>query len=43
VGQTLCVELRRDLVVQQFTPFAEMVADDDKVARFAELLLRTLV
>jgi hypothetical protein len=42
VGQTLCVELRRDLVVQAFTPFAEMVADDDKVARFAELLLRTL-
>lgn len=36
--QCLCLELRRDLLVQQFTPFAEMTADDDKVARLGGLL-----
>lgn len=34
-GRLLCFEARRDLVVQQWTPFAEMQADDDKVARMA--------
>lgn len=37
-AQCLCLELRRDLLVQQFTPFAEMTADDGKVARFGGLL-----
>lgn len=36
--QTLCLELRRDLLVKRFTPFAEMEADDDKCARLAGLL-----
>ena len=37
-GATLCLELRRDLLVREFTPFAEMVADPAKVARAAEAL-----
>jgi hypothetical protein len=41
-GQTVLIELRRDLLVQRFTPFAEMVGDDVKVARLAGLLARGL-
>lgn len=36
--QTLCLELRRDLLVKKFTPFQEMDVDDDKVARAAAVL-----
>ena len=42
IGQTLCVELRRDLVVEEFTPFAEMRTSDVAAERFAALLLRSL-
>lgn len=31
-GQTLCLEIRRDLIVERFTPFAEMHADPHRVA-----------
>ena len=37
-GATLCLELRRDLLVREFTPFAEMVADPERVARAASAL-----
>jgi hypothetical protein len=37
-GRTLCVEMRRDLLVQEFTPFAEMDVDLDKADRFAAAL-----
>lgn len=37
-GQTLCLELRRDLLVKAFTPFAEMQADNEKAARMGGLL-----
>lgn len=33
--RTLCLELRRDLIVRAFTPFAEMVADPVRVERMA--------
>ena len=33
--RTLCLELRRDLLVHEFTPFAEMVADPVRVERMA--------
>ena len=36
--QTLCLEVRRDLVVERFTPFAEMNADAGKCARIGGLL-----
>jgi hypothetical protein len=32
---TLCLEVRRDLLVPEFTPFVELLADDAKVARAA--------
>lgn len=34
-GRLLCFEARRDLVVQEWTPFAEMHADEAKVRRMA--------
>jgi hypothetical protein len=34
-GRLLCLEVRRDLLVRAWTPFAEMDADPDKIARFA--------
>jgi predicted N-formylglutamate amidohydrolase len=37
-GRTLCFELRRDLLVSAFTPFAEMPADPAKVERIAAVL-----
>ena len=42
IGQTLCVELRRDLLVEQFTPFAQMQTNEKAVERFAAVLLRSL-
>jgi N-formylglutamate amidohydrolase len=36
--QTLCLEVRRDLLVQKFTPFSEMTADAGKCARIGALL-----
>ncbi len=42
MGQTLCVELRRDLVVEEFMPFAQMQTNTLAVERFASLLLRSL-
>jgi hypothetical protein len=41
--QTLCLELRRDLLVQEFTPFQEMVVDDEKAARLGGALAAALV
>lgn len=37
-GRTLCVELRRDLVVREFTPFAEMAIDPAKADRIGRVL-----
>ena len=34
-GRTLCFEVRRDLLVRRFTPFAEMATDPDAVDRMA--------
>jgi len=34
-GRTLCFEVRRDLLVRRFTPFAEMTTDPDAVDRWA--------
>lgn len=42
-GQTLCLEVRRDLLMKAFTPFAEMTADDVKVARISSLLANALL
>ncbi len=41
-GQTLCLELRRDLLVHVFTPFQEMQADPAKVERAAAALASAL-
>jgi hypothetical protein len=41
-GRTLCVEMRRDLLVREFTPFAEMETDPAKIARMAGVLARAL-
>jgi hypothetical protein len=35
---TLCLEVRRDLLVERFTPFAEMTADAGKCARIGRVL-----
>jgi hypothetical protein len=37
-GRTLCLELRRDLLARDFTPFAEMEIDPGKVEPVAEAL-----
>ena len=42
-GRTLCVEMRRDLLVPSFTPFAEMDADSARVDRMAAPLALGLV
>jgi predicted N-formylglutamate amidohydrolase len=39
-GRTLCVELRRDLLVREFTPFAEMDIDPAKADRIGQVLAR---
>ncbi|MBK7642986.1 MAG: N-formylglutamate amidohydrolase [Planctomycetes bacterium] len=41
-GQTLCVEFRRDLLVEEFTPFAQMRADPRKLERIALPLARAV-
>jgi hypothetical protein len=41
-GRTLCLELRRDLLVPEFTPFVELRADPDKVERAAAPLADAL-
>lgn len=40
--RTLCLELRRDLLVEQWTPFAEMHADPRKLERIALPLARAV-
>ena len=37
-AQTLCLEVRRDLLVAEFTPFREMIPDPARVRRAAEPL-----
>jgi predicted N-formylglutamate amidohydrolase len=37
-GQTLCLEIRRDLLAEPFDPFVQMVIGSDKVARLAGAL-----
>lgn len=41
--RTLCLELRRDLLMRAFTPFAEMEADATKIERVAAPLARALI
>jgi hypothetical protein len=41
-GRTLCLELRRDLLVRAFTPFSEMHADPARIARMAAPLAAAL-
>jgi len=40
--RTLCLELRRDLLVREFTPFAEMPTDPARIERVAAPLSRAL-
>jgi hypothetical protein len=40
--RTLCLEVRRDLLVEEFTPFAEMHADAGKLERIALPLARAI-
>jgi hypothetical protein len=40
--RTLCLELRRDLLLRAFTPFDEMPADPERIERAAEPLARAL-
>ncbi|MFO1010409.1 MAG: N-formylglutamate amidohydrolase [Planctomycetota bacterium] len=42
-GRTLCLELRRDLLVREFTPFAEMRGEPSKVDRVAAPLAEAAV
>jgi len=42
-GKTLCLEVRRDLLVEEFTPFAEMHADAKRVERLALPLARAVI
>lgn len=42
-GRTLCFEVRRDLLVPEFTPFLEMVPAPAKVERAAAPLVRALL
>lgn len=42
-GRTLCLELRRDLLVPQFVPFVELTVDRDKVARAAGPLVAAVL
>ena len=41
--RTLCLELRRDLLAREFTPFREMTMDDAKVDRAASALAAGLL
>lgn len=42
-GRALCVEVRRDLLADPFTPFDEMVMGEEKVARVAGALVEALL
>ena len=42
-GQTLCLEVRRDLLVPEFVPFVELATDDHAIARAASPLGVALV
>ena len=42
-GRTLCVEMRRDLLAAEFTPFSEMAIDPEKAVRLAAVLADGLV
>lgn len=37
-GRTLCLEVRRDLLVPEFRPFVPLAADPERIAPLAELL-----
>ena len=41
-GRTLCIEMRRDLIAREFTPFAEMTMDPAKADRMARVLASAL-
>jgi predicted N-formylglutamate amidohydrolase len=41
-GRTLCIEMRRDLLMREFTPFAEMEIDPAKADRMASALASAL-
>jgi predicted N-formylglutamate amidohydrolase len=42
-GRTLCIELRRDLLMREFTPFQEMEIDPAKAERMAAALASALI
>jgi len=42
-GRTLCIEMRRDLLMREFTPFQEMEIDPAKADRMAVALAGALV
>jgi predicted N-formylglutamate amidohydrolase len=42
-GRTLCLEVRRDHLVREFTPFAEMCADLERVERVGAPLARAVL
>jgi predicted N-formylglutamate amidohydrolase len=41
-GRTLCIEMRRDLLMREFTPFAEMEIDPAKADRMASALAASM-
>jgi hypothetical protein len=41
-GQTLCLELRRDLLMKSWAPFSPMEADPAQVERLAQPLVDVL-
>jgi len=41
-GRTLCFEMRRDLLVEEFAPFAEMRVAPEKAERFADILAEAI-
>ena len=41
--QSLCIEIRRDLLVSEFTPFDEMIPDSAMVERLAAPLAEALI
>lgn len=42
-GRALCLELRRDLFVERFEPFAEAAIDPERVSRLADPLVAALL
>jgi hypothetical protein len=41
-GQVACLEVRRDLLTEQFVPFRQVQIDPERVARVADPLARWL-